>query len=64
MSAGLCSPRALVLIRLAASAQNDNRDDEFLISRILFLTTYNTNLDFERLIDQYHLADNINTVTF
>lgn len=47
--------------KAAERLKNDNRDDEFLISRILFLTTYNTNLDFERLIDQYHLADNINT---
>jgi hypothetical protein len=39
--------------------KNDNRDDEFLVSRIIFLTTYNTNVDIEKLIDQYHLAENI-----
>jgi hypothetical protein len=37
--------------------KHDNRDDEFLISRILFLTTYNTNIDIEALIDQHHLAE-------
>jgi len=40
--------------------KHDNRDDEFLISRILFLTTYDTNIDIEALIDQHHLAENIN----
>ncbi|PBP21176.1 guanine nucleotide exchange factor synembryn [Diplocarpon rosae] len=38
---------------------NDNRDDEFLVSRIVFLATYNTNLDLENLVDEHHLADNI-----
>jgi hypothetical protein len=37
--------------------KNDNRDDEFLLSRILFLTTYDTNIDIEALIDQHHLAE-------
>ena len=39
--------------------KNDNRDDEFLVSRIIFLTTYDSNVDIEKLIDQYHLAENI-----
>jgi hypothetical protein len=39
--------------------KNDNRDDEFLVSRIIFLTTYGSNVDIEKLIDQYHIADNI-----
>jgi hypothetical protein len=39
--------------------KNDNRDDEFLISRLIFLTTYNTTVSLTTLIDQYHLADNI-----
>ncbi|CAK7215790.1 hypothetical protein SBRCBS47491_002603 [Sporothrix bragantina] len=34
-------------------------DDEFLISRIIFLTTYGTNVNLQTLIDQYHLADAI-----
>ncbi|CZT12811.1 uncharacterized protein RCO7_03610 [Rhynchosporium graminicola] len=39
--------------------KNDSRDDEFLVSRIIFLTTYNTNLNLEKLVDQYHLAEYI-----
>lgn len=39
--------------------KNDSRDDEFLISRIIFLTTYGTEIDPEKLIDQHHLAENI-----
>jgi hypothetical protein len=38
--------------------KNDNRDDEFLVSRIIFLTTYGSKVDIEKLIDQYHLAEN------
>jgi len=37
--------------------KNDNRDDEFLVSRIIFLTTYDSNIDIEKLIDQHHLAE-------
>ncbi|KAI1355345.1 guanine nucleotide exchange factor [Xylaria sp. FL0043] len=39
--------------------KNDNRDDEFLASRIIFLTTYNTDMKLEQLIDKYHLADSV-----
>lgn len=39
--------------------KNDSRDDEFLVSRILFLTTYETDIKLLTLIDQYHLADSI-----
>ena len=39
--------------------KNDNRDDEFLVSRIIFLTTYGSNVNIEKLIDRYHLAQNI-----
>ncbi|THV45178.1 hypothetical protein BGAL_0520g00020 [Botrytis galanthina] len=34
-------------------------DDEFLLSRIIFLTTYGTTINIENLIDQCHLADTI-----
>ncbi len=40
--------------------KHDNRDDEFLVSRIIFLTTYDTDIDVEALIDQHHLAETIN----
>lgn len=43
--------------------QVDNRDDEFLISRILFLMTYDTNLNFEKLVHENQLDDSINAVS-
>lgn len=46
--------------KLCSRLKNDNREDEFLISRLIFLLTYDTNINIEKLIDQYHLADNIN----
>lgn len=33
-------------------------------SRILFLSTYDTNLDFEVLIKNHSLGDNVNYVSF
>ncbi|KAJ9151936.1 Ric8-like protein [Pleurostoma richardsiae] len=39
--------------------KQDNLDDEFLVSRVVFLTTYNTNISLTKLIDQHHLADSI-----
>jgi hypothetical protein len=40
--------------------KHDSRDDEFLVSRIIFLLTYDTNVDVEALIEQHHLAEIIN----
>ncbi|KAI0468429.1 guanine nucleotide exchange factor [Xylaria cf. heliscus] len=39
--------------------KNDSRDDEFLVSRIVFLTTYDTNINLEQLIDKYSLAESL-----
>ncbi|KAK4153272.1 guanine nucleotide exchange factor synembryn-like protein [Chaetomidium leptoderma] len=39
--------------------KNDNRDDEFLISRLILLTTYGTSVDLPKLIEQHQLADSI-----
>ncbi|MCJ1245087.1 hypothetical protein MMC30_002288 [Trapelia coarctata] len=47
--------------KAAERLKNDNREDELLASRLLFLTTYDTNLDFEEIFTHYHLAENINT---
>ncbi|MCJ1477990.1 hypothetical protein MMC13_006665 [Lambiella insularis] len=47
--------------KAAERIKNDNRDDEFLGSRLLFLTTYETNLDFEDLFENHQLAESINT---
>nr|POE49166.1 synembryn-like protein c3e7.04c [Quercus suber] len=47
-------------LKAAERLQVDDRDDEFLISRLLFLLTYNTDLDFETLFAQNRLAASIN----
>ncbi|KAI0521474.1 guanine nucleotide exchange factor [Xylaria bambusicola] len=39
--------------------KNDSPDDEFLVSRLLLLTTYDTDIKLERLIDEYQLADSM-----
>ncbi|KAF2626224.1 hypothetical protein BU25DRAFT_492351 [Macroventuria anomochaeta] len=44
----------------AERLKSESIDDEFLISRILFLTTYGANLDYTELVNEHHLADNIN----
>ncbi|KAL8695436.1 MAG: hypothetical protein Q9218_000014 [Villophora microphyllina] len=46
---------------IAQTLQNDNREDELLYSRILFLLTYNTTLDFSEVFDDYHLAESIHS---
>ena len=43
-------------------AQNPKKDDELLMSRILFLTSYGTTQSFVDLIDHHHLAEHINDV--
>ncbi|KAF2853285.1 hypothetical protein T440DRAFT_487726 [Plenodomus tracheiphilus IPT5] len=40
--------------------KGDSIDNEFLLSRILFLTTYNTTLDYPFLVQSHALAANIN----
>lgn len=42
--------------------QTDSSEDEMVASRILFLSTYDTNLDFEGLIKNNSLGDNVNYV--
>ena len=46
--------------KLCQRLKNDNCEDELLVSRIIFLTTYSGNVDIENLIDNHQLADNIN----
>ncbi|PQE30130.1 guanine nucleotide exchange factor synembryn protein [Rutstroemia sp. NJR-2017a WRK4] len=43
--------------KACSQLKEGNADDEFLISRIIFLTTYDTKLDIESLIVKHHLAD-------
>lgn len=45
-----------------SSLQNDDRDDEFLVSRILFLMTYDTNLNFDGLFEHHQLSQSMNRV--
>ena len=42
------------------SHQSDSIDNEFLCSRILFLLTYKTDLNYETLVTEHGLAENIN----
>lgn len=46
--------------KAASKLKVDNHDDEFLISRMLFLLTYNTKVDIEALVKDRQLADSIN----
>ncbi|KAF3038224.1 hypothetical protein E8E11_000953 [Didymella keratinophila] len=40
--------------------KSDSIDDEFLLSRILFLTTYGAALDYNELVNEHDLAESIN----
>ncbi|KAI0426491.1 guanine nucleotide exchange factor [Xylaria sp. FL1042] len=45
--------------KVCKKLKNDNREDEFLVSRLIFFTTYDTDLDVGQLVDKYRLADSI-----
>ncbi|KYK55899.1 guanine nucleotide exchange factor synembryn [Drechmeria coniospora] len=45
--------------KASSELATDNWDNEFLISRILFLSTYGTDINLLELIDNYQLADHI-----
>ncbi|KAG5293071.1 synembryn, putative [Histoplasma capsulatum G186AR] len=45
---------------LADRLKEENSDDEFLASRLLFLATYDTDLDFDKLFDNNNLGEYIN----
>ncbi|KAL2216770.1 guanine nucleotide exchange factor [Thermoascus aurantiacus ATCC 26904] len=46
--------------KIAERLKTDNSEDEMVISRILFLSTYDTTMDFEKLINNHSLGENIN----
>ncbi|KAL3466070.1 guanine nucleotide exchange factor [Aspergillus heterothallicus] len=46
--------------KLSEMLKCDSSEDEMVISRILFLSTYDTNLDFDDLINNHSLGDNVN----
>lgn len=48
-----CETKACALLK------RDTWDDEFLLSRVIFLTTYGTKVDLEKLIEQDGLAETI-----
>ncbi|THY54418.1 hypothetical protein D6C97_05754 [Aureobasidium pullulans] len=45
--------------KAAERLRNDDRDDEFLISRIIFLLTYKTTVDLQELVENHELASSI-----
>ncbi|KAI5199576.1 hypothetical protein E4T39_06146 [Aureobasidium subglaciale] len=45
--------------KAAQRLRNDDRDDEFLVSRIIFLLTYKTTVDLKDLVEQHELASSI-----
>ncbi|CAD0100720.1 unnamed protein product [Aureobasidium mustum] len=45
--------------KAAQRLRNDDRNDEFLISRIIFLLTYNTTVDLTELVENNELANSI-----
>jgi hypothetical protein len=47
-------------INLLTAGQSESIDDEFLASRVLFLTTYDANLEYPQLVRENNLADSIN----
>lgn len=42
--------------------QTENSDDEMIVARILFLTTYDTDLSFKSLITEHYLGENVHHV--
>ncbi|PSR87170.1 guanine nucleotide exchange factor [Coniella lustricola] len=48
-----CETKACALLK------RDTWDDEFLLSRVIFLTTYGTKVDLEKLIDEEGLAETV-----
>ena len=50
-------------MKLTRVPQTDNSEDEMIASRLLFLSTYDTNLNFEDLIKNHSLGDNVNYVS-
>lgn len=46
--------------RAAERLKVDSVDDEFLVCRIIFLLTYDTNINFETLVNEHGLANSLN----
>ncbi|KAI9042603.1 synembryn [Aspergillus affinis] len=50
--------------KLAEMLKTESSEDEMVTSRILFLSTYDTTMDFEKLINNHSLGDNVNYQIF
>ncbi|PLB54648.1 hypothetical protein P170DRAFT_470100 [Aspergillus steynii IBT 23096] len=50
--------------KLAEMLKTESSEDEMVTSRILFLSTYDTTMDFEQLINTHSLGDNVNYQIF
>ncbi|RAO71410.1 uncharacterized protein BHQ10_007422 [Talaromyces amestolkiae] len=48
--------------KLAEKLRTENSDDEMIVARILFLTTYDTDLSFKSLITEHYLGENVHYV--
>jgi hypothetical protein len=56
-----CSSHCRVSDAVLNISQTESIDDEFLIARILFLLSYDTNVDYDRLVNEQQLAESINS---
>ncbi|KAK0731334.1 guanine nucleotide exchange factor [Lasiosphaeris hirsuta] len=45
--------------KACSQLRNDSREDEFLVARLLLLTTYDTTINLVKLVDEHHLGDAI-----
>jgi len=45
--------------KACAQLKRETWDDEFLVGRVIFLTTYGTNVDLAKLIDEHGLAETV-----
>ena len=58
----VCATEADTDLLLSKTSQRDDREGEFLASRLLFLCTYETNLDFEDLFERNNLIESLDSV--
>lgn len=50
--------------KAAIKLKGDDIDNEFLLSRILFLLSYDTNVNYEKLVKEQQLAESINSALY
>ena len=47
------------VLKIVQKLGNMDMDDQFLCARVLFLLTYNTNLNFAKLVEDHGLAETV-----